>query len=222
MGGRAVRDSGAQRGRPDRFTGENEVNPLGRDIRSGVKQARQLDWQSRLWAGGAREFWAFFAVGWFYAFRDASTNRLRWMFTLSLRVLFKVQAAGNSGESMRSPTAYLSPLIMIFGAGFFFVPVGSHPILSSWPRASARRRYSTMRWSRAACIFTIRPHSRFLCDQHRAVHRQLFLTSKTLGRPFFLTSLSTGMTRSRSGSKSAWIRRMGPGRRRIVGRTAAG
>jgi hypothetical protein len=32
--------------------------------------------------------------------------------------------------------AWLAPLVMIFGAGFFFVLLGSNPALASWPRAS--------------------------------------------------------------------------------------
>lgn len=91
--------------------------------------------KSRLWAGGAMWLAAFFVAGWLYAFRSAVANRLRWIFTASLAVLLLAQAALNSGESERLVAVWLSPLLMIFGAGFFFVLLGSNAALSQWPRA---------------------------------------------------------------------------------------
>ncbi len=97
----------------------------------------QENLEANLWSGGAMWFMAFFAVGWLYAFRSASTDRLRWMFTLSLIALLVGQATFNSGESVRLPAGYLTPLIILFGAGFFFVLVGSNTLLSKWPRVCA-------------------------------------------------------------------------------------
>jgi len=97
----------------------------------------QENLEANLWSGGAMWFMAFFAVGWLYAFRSASTDRLRWMFTLSLIALLIGQATFNSGESVRIPAGYLTPLIILFGAGFFFVLVGSNTLLSKWPRVCA-------------------------------------------------------------------------------------
>jgi hypothetical protein len=80
---------------------------------------------------------AFFAAGWLYAFRSVTTNRLRWVFTAALGALLLSQAALNSGESERVAAVWLAPLIMIFGAGFFFVLLGSNALLASWPGTAA-------------------------------------------------------------------------------------
>lgn len=110
-----------------------DFNKLG----NKVLTAWQENLESRLWSGGAMWFAALFVVGWLYAFRAPVTDRLRWVFVLSLVTVLVVQAAANSGESERLAVAYLSPLIMIFGAGFFFVLIGSNAMLASWPRLCA-------------------------------------------------------------------------------------
>ncbi|HWL17848.1 MAG TPA: hypothetical protein VNR00_19715 [Opitutus sp.] len=99
--------------------------------------ALQQDVQSRLWSGGALVLLAFFVAGWLYAFRAPTANRLRWIFTLSLGVLLLAQAALNSGESERLASGWLAPLVIVFGAGFFFVLLGSNETLSRWPRLTA-------------------------------------------------------------------------------------
>jgi hypothetical protein len=93
--------------------------------------------RTRVWSGGAMWFTAFFAAGWLYVFRSRPVNRLRWLFTASLVALIGSQAVFNSGDSERQASAWLCPLIIVFGAGFFFVLLGSHPLLSTWPRACA-------------------------------------------------------------------------------------
>jgi hypothetical protein len=110
-----------------------DFNKLG----NKVLTAWQENLESRLWSGGAMWFAALFAAGWLYAFRTASTDRLRWFFTAAFFVALLVQSAVNSGESERLVAAYFSPLIMVFGAGFFFVLVGSNAVLNAWPRACA-------------------------------------------------------------------------------------
>jgi hypothetical protein len=110
-----------------------DLNKLGNKVLTSWQQ----NLQAGLWGGGAMWFMAFFAVGWLYAFRAGTTDRLRWLFTCSLAVLVIAQAAANSGESARLPAIYLAPLIIIFGAGFFFVLVGSNPRLAAWPRVFA-------------------------------------------------------------------------------------
>jgi hypothetical protein len=92
---------------------------------------------SRLWSGGAMWLTAFFVAGWLYAFRSVTANRMRWIFTVVLVVSLGVQAALNSGASERLAAVWLSPLIMIFGAGFFSVLLGSNAVLSQWPRSVA-------------------------------------------------------------------------------------
>lgn len=90
--------------------------------------------KTRLWSGGAMWLAAFFVAGWLYPFRAPAANRLRWLFTASLGVLLLAQAALNSGESERLAAVWLAPLIIVFGAGFFFVLLGSNPALAAWPR----------------------------------------------------------------------------------------
>ena len=94
----------------------------------------QENFKSRLWAGGAMWLSAFFIASWLYAFRSPVVNRLRWIFTLGLAVLLVAQAALNSGDTERPVAIWLAPLLMIFGAGFFFVLLGSNSTLAQWPR----------------------------------------------------------------------------------------
>ncbi len=97
----------------------------------------QQNLESRVWSGGAMWFAAFFVAGWLYAFRSPVANRLRGVFTAALAVLLLAQAALNSGESERLVAGWLAPLIIVFGAGFFFVLLGSNARLGAWPRVCA-------------------------------------------------------------------------------------
>ncbi len=97
----------------------------------------QENLKQRLWSGGAMWLAAFFVAGWLYSFRSAVANRLRWVFTAALAVLLLAQAALNSGETERFVVVWLAPLIIVFGAGFFFVLLGSNATLGAWPRAMA-------------------------------------------------------------------------------------
>lgn len=112
---------------------EVDLNKLGNKSLTAV----QDDLKSRLWSGGAMWFAAFFAVGWLYAFRSATTNRLRWLFSAALFVLLFTQAACNSGETDRPAACWLAPLVIVFGAGFFFVLLGANSRLTQWPRLCA-------------------------------------------------------------------------------------
>jgi len=93
--------------------------------------------KSRLWSGGAMWLTAFFVAGWLYGFRSPIANRLRWVLTAALVVLLVAQAALNSGESERLVAIWLAPLMIVFGAGFFFVLLGSNSFLGQWPRTVA-------------------------------------------------------------------------------------
>lgn len=110
-----------------------ELNKLGNKTLTSIQE----DLGSRVWSGGAMWFLAFFVAGWLYVFRSAPVNRLRWLFAISLLILVFAQSVFNSGDSERQAAVWLSPLIIVFGAGFFFVLLGSHPVLSSWPRSCA-------------------------------------------------------------------------------------
>lgn len=110
-----------------------DLRKLGNKTLTAVRE----NLKERIWSGGALWLTAFFVAGWLYAFRSESANRLRWVAASALGVLLVAQAALNSGESTRLVTTWLSPVLMIFGAGFFFVLLGSNARLSQWPRAMA-------------------------------------------------------------------------------------
>jgi hypothetical protein len=110
-----------------------ELNKLGNKTLTSIQE----NLGSRVWSGGAMWFLAFFVAGWLYVFRSGPVNRLRWLFAASFLALVFAQAVLNSGDSERQAAVWLSPLIIVFGAGFFFVLLGSHPVLSAWPRACA-------------------------------------------------------------------------------------
>jgi hypothetical protein len=110
-----------------------ELRKLGNKVLTSLQE----NLKSRLWAGGAMWLTAFFVAGWLYTFRSPVANRLRWVFTAALAVLLVAQAALNSGESERLVAVWLAPVLMVFGAGFFFVLLGSNARLSAWPRTAA-------------------------------------------------------------------------------------
>jgi hypothetical protein len=99
--------------------------------------ALQLNVKERLWSGGGYFLAAFFVAGWLYRFRRDATNRLRWVFTAALVLLVAGQPFLNSGESLRLPVYYLLPVLLVFGAGFFFVLVESSPALGAHGRLAA-------------------------------------------------------------------------------------
>lgn len=110
-----------------------DLNKLGNKTLTSLQESLRAG----VWSGGAMWLTAFFVAGWLYTFRSATVNRLRWVFSASLVVLLVGQAAGNSGESERLAVVWLAPLMIVFGAGFFFVLLGSHASLSRWPRLCA-------------------------------------------------------------------------------------
>jgi hypothetical protein len=110
-----------------------DLNKLGNKALTSV----QDNVKSRLWSGGGLFLTAFFVAGWLYVFRAPAANRLRWVFTTALGVLVLSQAFFNSGESERLTVLWLSPLLMIFGAGFFFVLLEASAGAAAWPRAAA-------------------------------------------------------------------------------------
>ena len=110
-----------------------DLNKLSNKFLSTVQETLR----SRAWSGGSMWFTAFFAAGWLYVFKSAAVNRLRWLFAVSLLALVGSQAAFNSGESERLAVVWLAPLVIVFGAGFFFVLLSSNAVLGSWPRLCA-------------------------------------------------------------------------------------
>lgn len=110
-----------------------DLNKLGNKALTSV----QDNVKSRLWSGGGLFLTAFFVAGWLYKFRVPAANRLRWLFTAAFAALVAAQALLNSGETERLPVLWLSPLLMIFGAGFFFVLLEASTGPAAWPRATA-------------------------------------------------------------------------------------
>jgi len=110
-----------------------DLNKLGNKALTSL----QDNVKSRLWAGGGLFLTAFFVAGWLYTFRTPSAERMRWLFTATLAALVTAQAFLNSGETERLPVFWLSPLIIIFGSGFFFVLLDASPNLAGWPRLAA-------------------------------------------------------------------------------------
>ncbi len=90
----------------------------------------ELNLRERLWSGGGMMLAAFFIAGLLYEFRHGPVNRVRWCFAAVLLVLLAAQPFFNSGESPRLPAYYLAPLVIVFGAGFFFVLVDSQTHLA--------------------------------------------------------------------------------------------
>lgn len=109
------------------------LNKLGNKVLTTLQDTVK----NRLWSGGAFWFAAFFVVGWLYGFRAPAANRLRWVFTIAFAVLLLAQAALDSGEGERLVATWCAPLVIVFGAGFFFVLLGSNAGLAAWPRATA-------------------------------------------------------------------------------------
>jgi hypothetical protein len=103
-----------------------DVKKLGNKGLTGM----ELNLRERIWSGGGLMLTAFFIAGLMYQFRHGPVNRVRWCFTAVLLVLLAAQPFFNSGESPRLPAYYLAPLIIVFGAGFFFVLVDSQPQLT--------------------------------------------------------------------------------------------
>lgn len=86
-----------------------------------------------LWSGGALWFTAFFVAGLLYSFRLRTVARLRWAFVASLLLALAGQAACDSGEVACPVVVWFSPLLILFGAGFFFVLLGSQAHLGRTP-----------------------------------------------------------------------------------------
>lgn len=90
--------------------------------------------RSGLWQGAGLVFAGFFLASLFYRFRSGRTDALRW-FALGLII---VQGVGgpflDSGEAPIWAGAWLAPLLVIFGAGFFFVLLESAGEHSVWKR----------------------------------------------------------------------------------------
>ncbi len=102
------------------------LNKLGNKGLTGM----ELNLKERIWSGGGMMLTAFFIAGLAYRFRHGPVNRVRWCFAVTALVLLAAQPFLGSGESPRLPAYYLAPLIIVLGAGFFFVLVDSQQSLA--------------------------------------------------------------------------------------------
>ncbi|HZP58770.1 MAG TPA: hypothetical protein VFB27_00495, partial [Opitutaceae bacterium] len=112
---------------------ELSLNKLGNKGLTGLQETIR----ARLWSGGGLVLTAFFVAGFLYRFRAVESDRLRWIFLAVLVVASVAEAFLGSGESDWPAAAWLAPLILVFGAAFFFVLLESNPLLAAWPRAAA-------------------------------------------------------------------------------------
>lgn len=103
-----------------------DLNKLG----NKVLTAAQRGLGGRAWSGGGIFMTAFFVAGLAYRFRDPSVNRLRWMVAGTIAAFALSQAFFDSGEGERGAWLCMTPLIVIFGAGFFRVLVESNEALA--------------------------------------------------------------------------------------------
>lgn len=114
-----------------------------RKLGNKVLTAVQTSMGGQLWSAGGFFLTALFVTGLVYRFRDEQVNRLRWLFVFTLALLTLAHAALDSGEGERLPMAYATPLLMIWGAGFFSVLIASSEV---WRQRS--------RWA-AAVLLTV-------------------------------------------------------------------
>lgn len=108
-----------------------------RKVANKALTALQTAFGVQLWSGGALVFTAFFLAGFLYPFRSPTTNRLRWLMVATIATLLLSQAVFSSGESDRLVATWIAPLMIVCGAGFFFVLLASHPRWGQWPRLAA-------------------------------------------------------------------------------------
>jgi len=110
-----------------------DLHKLGNKVLTSV----QRNLRDKLWSGGGLFLTAFFVTGLVYRFRDDKVNRVRWLGVVLIASLTVAQAFFDSGEGERLPMVYATPLIVIFGAGFFSVLISSDERLHGHARWAA-------------------------------------------------------------------------------------
>lgn len=103
-----------------RLQAEAPVVSLRKTVNKGLDGIKEVLRES-VWSGGALLFASFFVAGLFYRFRESSTNTIRWLAGAIIAVLLLGQPFFDDGEGVRLPAAYLAPLIILFGSGFFLI-----------------------------------------------------------------------------------------------------
>ncbi len=119
-----------------RATFSTDAPPISfRKLGNKVLTSVQTAVGKQLWSAGGLFLAALFVTGFVYRFREERVNRVRWLFVFALSLLTVAHAALDSGEGERLPIVYATPLVMIFGAGFFAVLIASH---ETWRHRSRR------------------------------------------------------------------------------------
>ena len=83
--------------------------------------------RERLWSSGGLLFAGLFVAGWLYRFRRDDAQGLRMLVTIALVGVALVQGTTNSGEGERHVPAVLAPMVILFGAAFFWILVAGSP-----------------------------------------------------------------------------------------------
>lgn len=93
----------------------------------------------KLWSGGGIFLTALFVAGLLYRFRDGGAGHLRRLAVGLLVAVAVAQAFFDSGEGERTVWLCMAPVVIVFGAGFFLILVGSSEALSgrAWLAALA-------------------------------------------------------------------------------------
>ena len=114
---------------------ESELPPLRikKVFNKGFKGI-EVNFKDHIWKGGGYLFSAFFLTGCLYRFRQRSTNVMRWCAIIAVFSLLLFQPFFNSGLSMRLPANYVTPLIIVFGCGFFMVLLESTKRRDRWEK----------------------------------------------------------------------------------------
>jgi hypothetical protein len=127
--------------------------PIGEYVRKCVTNVRDILTNDVPRLGG-NWLWALFLAGLLVKFQSPMLSKLRWFVVLALATLIPVQAIIKTHISIESPEVnsenllvLLSPLVLIFGTGVFFV------LLDSFTFETARARFAA--WTAFAAVMAL-------------------------------------------------------------------
>jgi hypothetical protein len=89
-------------------------------LNKGLKGTESV-FSSKIWSGGAQFMGAFALACMLYRFRQERTSQLRWGWVVAWFFVSAGQFFFASGESPRLAAIWLSPYLIVLGAGFFMV-----------------------------------------------------------------------------------------------------
>ena len=114
---------------------DHELPPLRikKVINKGVKGI-EVNLKEHIWKGGGYLFCAFFLMGCLYRFRQQTTNVMRWCAIITVFSLLLFHPFFSHGLSIRLPAYYVTPLIIVFGCGFFMILLESTKKRDRWEK----------------------------------------------------------------------------------------